>query len=104
VAREKAFEAKAQQAQEQAAAGRQQLQRNQQYIQKQIGDKLNPIYTQVMQKRGANVLVEIGQTLASGAALDVTNDVVAGLNAALPTVQTIAPAAPAKPQTQPQGR
>ena len=39
-ARVKAFETKAQQDQEQAAAGRQQLQRNQQYIQKQIADKL----------------------------------------------------------------
>ena len=104
-ARAKAFDTKYQQAQEQAASGRQQLQRNQQYIQKQIGDKLNGVYTQVMQKRGANMLVEIGQTLASGAALDVTNDVLVALNAVLPSVQTIAPAAPARPQPkQPQGR
>ncbi|MFL6727368.1 MAG: OmpH family outer membrane protein [Sphingomicrobium sp.] len=103
-ARAKAFETKYQQAQEQAANGRQQIQRNQQYIQKQISDKLGPIYTQVMQRRGANILVEIGQTLASGAALDVTNDVITSLNTALPTIQTIAPAAPARPQNQPQGR
>jgi Skp family chaperone for outer membrane proteins len=60
-------------------------------VQKQIVDKLNPIYGQVMQRRGANVLVEQGTTLASGSALDVTNDVLAALNAALPTIQTTAP-------------
>ncbi len=58
-----------------------------------------------MQKRGANMLVEIGQTLASGASLDVTNDVVTALNAALPAIQTTAPAAAQqRPQNQPQGR
>ena len=82
----------------------QQIQANQQYVQKQVADKLGPIYTQVMQRRGANVMVEIGQTLASGATLDVTNDVLTALNAALPTVATTAPAQAARPQTQPQGR
>lgn len=101
-ARVKAFQTKAQQAQEQATAGREQLQRNQQYIQKQIADKLAPIYSQVMQRRGANILLEQGSTLASATAIDVTNDVLAALNAALPTIQTTAPAAPAA--KQPQGR
>jgi hypothetical protein len=50
------------------------------------------------------MMVEIGQTLASGATLDVTNDVLAALNTAMPTVSTTAPAAPARPQSQPQGR
>ena len=57
-----------------------------------------------MQKRGANVMVEIGQTLASGASLDVTNDVLTALNAALPSIQTTAPAAPVTRTNQPQGR
>jgi hypothetical protein len=48
------------------------------------------------------MLVEIGQTLASGATLDVSNDVLTALNAALPSIATTAPA-PAR-QTQPQGR
>ena len=54
-----------------------------------------------MQKRGANLMVEVGNTLATSANLDVTNDVLASLNAALPTVQMTAPAAA---QQQPQGR
>jgi len=88
----------------QAAAelGRQQtqIQRNQAYISQQIGAKLGPIYQSVMQRRGANVMLEVGSTLATGAALDVTNDVLAGLNAALPSVATTAPAAPAQPQSR----
>jgi Skp family chaperone for outer membrane proteins len=101
-ARIKSFQAKAQQAQEEVERGRAQLQANQAYIQKQIGDKLGPIYSQVMQRRGANVLVEQRATLASGAALDVSNDVITALNSALPSVSTTAPA-PAR-TNQPQGR
>lgn len=101
--RAQAWEAKRQQAAQELARGEQQIQANNQYVQKQISDKLSPIYTQVMQRRGANMLLEIGQTLASGATLDVTNDVLTALNTAMPTVQTTAPAQ-ARPQQQPQGR
>ena len=97
--RVQAFQAKEQQAAQELQTQQQQVQRNQQYIQKQISDKLGPIYTQVMQRRGANMMVEIGQTLASGATLDVTNDVVTALNASLPSIQTTAPAQ-ARPATQ----
>ena len=103
-ARIKAFQTKQQQAEQELATQQQQIARNQQYVQKQVADKLGPIYTQVMQKRGANIMVEIGQTLASGATLDVTNDVLAALNTALPTIQTTAPAAAAARPAQPQGR
>lgn len=98
-ARAKAFQNKYQQAQEEAARGRQQLEANQAYIRKQIQDKLNPIFQQVMQRRGANLLVETGTTLAASRNVDVTNDVIAALNTALPTIVTTAPA-----QQQPQGR
>jgi outer membrane protein len=101
-ARVGAFENKRQSAAATYQRGQEQLQRDQQYIQKQIGDKLGPIYTQVMQKRGANVLLEVGSTLATSQSVDVTADVTAGLNAALPTIVTTAPAAPA--QQKPQGR
>jgi len=91
-ARVKAFQTKQQQAQETATRGRQQIQRNQAYISQQISAKMGPIYQQVMTRRGANLMIEAGSTLAAGASLDVTNDVLAGLNAALPSVQTTAPA------------
>ena len=101
-ARAKAWEAKRQSAAQEMARAQDQAQRDQAYIQKQIGDKLGPIYTQVMQKRGANVLLEVGSTLATSQSVEVTADVLAGLNAALPTIATTAPAAPA--QQKPQGR
>lgn len=98
-ARVQSFQTKQQQAAQELSAQQQQIQRNQQYIQKQIQAKLGPIYQQVMVRRGANVMVEVGSTLATAHNVDVTNDVLASLNASLPTIATTAPAAPA-----PQGR
>lgn len=98
-ARVKAFQAKAQTSEQELAGQQAQIQRNQQYIQKQIQDKLSPIYQQVMQHRGANLLVEVGTTLATSQNVDVTNDVLASLNTSLPSLATTAPA-----QSTPQGR
>jgi Skp family chaperone for outer membrane proteins len=95
----KSFQAKAQQDEQELASQQQQIQANQQYIQKQIADKLGPIYQQVMTRRGANLLVEVGATLATSQNVDVTNDVLAALNASLPSIATTAPA-----QQKPQGR
>jgi outer membrane protein len=102
-ARAKSWETKRQQAAQELAAQQEQIQRNQQYIQKQIQDKLAPIYQQVMQRRGANLLVEVGSTLATAQNVDVTNDVLAALNSALPSISTTAPAQQQQRQ-QPQGR
>ena len=97
--RVQAFQNKQQQAAQELSTQQRQIQANQAYIQKQIQDKLNPIYQQVMTRRGANLLVEVGTTLATAQNVDVTNDVLAALNAALPTLVTTAPTPPA-----PQGR
>lgn len=95
------FQAKQQQGAQELQRQQQQIQRNQQYVQKQIADKLGPIYTQVMQRRGANIMIEQGATLAIANSVNVTADVIAALNVAMPTIQTTAPAAPT---TSPQGR
>jgi outer membrane protein len=87
------FQTKLQQAQDEAQRAQQQLQLNQQYILKQIDDKLNPIFSQVMQRRGANLLVSQNATLATATSVDVTNDVLAALNTALPSISATAPAA-----------
>ncbi|MCL6730499.1 OmpH family outer membrane protein [Sphingomonas hankyongi] len=100
-ARVRAFEQKRQQGAQEISRQQQQIQRNQQYIQQQIATKLGPIYQQVMQRRSATVLLETGSTLASSASIDVTNDVLAGLNTALPTIATTAPA---QAQQTPPGR
>ena len=97
-ARITAFNTKRQQGAQELQRQQEQFQRNTNYISQQIRTKLGPIYQQVMQRRGANIMVELDTTLASGAALDVTNDVLAGLNAALPSVATVAPAQAQTPQ------
>ncbi len=104
-ARIKTFQARQAQGSEELQNQEAQIKRNQQYVQRQIAEKLGPIYSQVMQRRGANVMVEVGSTLATGASLDVTNDIVAALNTALPTLATVAPAQAAQPRpARPQGR
>ena len=75
----------------------QQIQRNQQYIQQQIDTKLGPVIDQVMQRRGANLVIEASASLKASPGLDVTADVLAGLNAALPSLVTTAPAGATPP-------
>lgn len=99
--RVKAFQTKQQQGATELQRQEQQIQRNQAYIQKQVADKLGPIYQQVMQRRGANVMMETGSTLATTTTVDVTNDVLTALNTALPSIQTTAPA---QQQQTPQSR
>jgi Skp family chaperone for outer membrane proteins len=98
-ARAKAYQTKLQQAQDEIGRQEEQIRRNTAYIQKQILDKLGPIYQQVMTRRGANIMLETGATLATSSSIDATNDVLAALNTALPTLATTAPA-----QSAPKGR
>ena len=98
-ARYKAFQEKQQSGAAELQRQAQQIQRNEAYVSQQIQSKLNTVYAPVMQRRGANLLVDVRATLATTPAVDVTNDVLAALNAALPSVATTAPA-----QQQPQGR
>jgi len=95
------WQTKQQSAAQELQRSQQQIQRNQQYIQQQIAQKLGPIYQQVMQRRGANVMLERGSTLATASALDVTNEVLSALNTSMPTIATTAPA---ETQTTPQSR
>jgi Skp family chaperone for outer membrane proteins len=103
-ARIKAFQTKQQAGATEIQYSQQRIHNNQRYIQKQIQDKLGPIYSQVMQRRGATVMVEVGATLATAASLDVTADVLTALNAALPSLSVNAPAAPAASTTRNEGR
>jgi Skp family chaperone for outer membrane proteins len=100
-ARIKAFQTREQSAANELQTQQQQIERNQAYIRQQIATKLGPIFQQVMTRRGANVMLESGSTLATATSVDVTNDVLAGLNGSLTTISTTAPA---QAQTQPQGR
>jgi outer membrane protein len=96
-ARVRAFQAKQDAANQELGRQEQQIQRNRQYVLQQISTRLGPVIDQVMQRRGANLVIDAAASLKSAPGLDVTNDVLAGLNAALPSVATTAPAAPATP-------
>ena len=100
-----------------AAQELQTLQQNFESTRVHVGAQLNralePIYSQVMTARGANLIISSDARLGNAPALDVTNDVLAQLNRALPAVSITpmpqqAPAAqPTQPQPQqprPQGR
>jgi outer membrane protein len=92
-------------AQQEVARLEQNIQSTQQNVLRQINVRLNPVITQVMTARGANVAVDTNATLARSNTLDVTNDVLTALNAALPSVSvTPLPQAAQPAQPQPQGR
>lgn len=90
-----ALQTKQTQANQQLQQRQEQFQRNRAYVSQQINQKIDPIITAVMQQKGANLALDAGATLAAGASLDVTNEVLAQLNSQLPSVSATAPAAPA---------
>lgn len=95
-----ALQTKQNQANQQIQQREQAFQRNRAYVAQQIGAKLEPIFTQVMQAHGANLAVDSQATLAAASSLDVTNEVMTQLNAQLPSVSTTAPPAPAQPASR----
>ncbi|HEX8643412.1 MAG TPA: OmpH family outer membrane protein [Allosphingosinicella sp.] len=96
------LQARAQRLEQQRSAAQQELGRMEQNLRstqanviQQINARLNPIITQVMTQRGANLAVDVSATLAHSGALNVTDQVLQLLNAQLPSVN-VAPL----PQTQ----
>jgi Skp family chaperone for outer membrane proteins len=102
-ARVQGLDARQQQANQEIQRIEQNLQSTRANVSRQIFDRLNPIISQTMTTHGANLAVDVNQTLAHAPALNVTNEVLAALNTALPSVSvTPMPQAPAA--QQPQGR
>ena len=85
-ARVRAFQQREQQANQELQTGQQRIQSTQANVLRQINERLGPIITQTMTARGANIVVDKDQTLANGAGTDITADVLARLNSALPSV------------------
>jgi|GEM_PF-5375177 len=101
-ARATAFERKQQDAQRQLQTREQTFERNRAHVLQQIGAKLEPAVAGVLTRRGATVMLDAASVVRFAPSVDVTNDVVAALNASLTTISTTAPAQ-ARPAT-PQGR
>ena len=103
--RVKAFQQREQTANQELARSQQNLQSIQANILRQINAQLNPAVNQVMTARGANLAVDVDATLAHSGAINVTNDVLAALNRALPSVSlTPLPQQQQQQAQQPQGR
>jgi Skp family chaperone for outer membrane proteins len=95
------FTARKTQAEQEVQKREQDFQAARQYVLKQINDAAQPIITTVMRERGASIALAQGATLQNTAALDVTTDIIARLDKALPRVSTTPPAAPAAPAPAP---
>ena len=103
--RVKAFQQKQDQANQELQRGQQNIQSIQANVVRQINERLQPVINQVMTQKGANVAVDEGSTLAHSQATDATNEVLAALNTALPSVSLTPLPQQQQPQQQtPQGR
>lgn len=100
-ARVTAFQTKQEQANQELGRSEQNIKSIQANVLRQINARLNPAINQVMTARGANIAVDVGDTLGHSQTVDVTTAVLAALNRALPSV-TLTPL-PAQ-QGQPAGR
>jgi outer membrane protein len=100
-ARAEAFQKKQEDANQELARSQQNLQSIQANIVRQINARLNPVINQVMAARGANIALDVDATLAHSQTVNVTAEVLAGLNRALPSV-SLTPLP--QQQQQPQGR
>ena len=103
-ARIKAFQDKETAANRELQQGQQRLQSTQANVLRQINERLNPIINQAMTARGANVALDVDATLAHGQTVDITADVLARLNSALPSVSVTPLPQQQQQQQQPQGR
>jgi outer membrane protein len=101
--RVKAFEQRQDAANQELAKGQQNIQSIQANVVRQINEKLRPAINTVMTQKGANIAVDVGSTLAHGTGTDITNEVLAALNTALPAV-SLTPLPQQQTQQTPQGR
>ena len=101
--RVKAFQQRQDQANQELARSQQNVQSIQANVLRQINEKLQPVITQVMTQKGANLAVDVDATLAHGQGVNVTNDVLAALNQQLPSI-SVTPLPQQQPQQTPQGR
>jgi outer membrane protein len=117
-ARLQAYQAAQQNADREISAGRERLQRNVNFVEQQIGQRIRPAITTVMQQRGASIVFDRRSMIDASPALDITPAVLAivnqntaplGTEAPAPAPAAAAPGAPAPTappanRPRPQGR
>jgi outer membrane protein len=90
-----ALQTREQSANQQVQQRLQTLQATRNNVLSQINTKLGPIFNSVLSTRKGTVMVDLNSTLASAPAVDVTPDVLAQLNAQLPSISVTPPPAAA---------
>ena len=98
-----ALETRQNQANQQLAQRENTLRSTQAHVNQQIGTRLSPIINQIMQQRGATIVIDRAAALAVSPNLDITNDVLAALNQQLPRV-IVTPLPQQQQPQQPTGR
>ena len=101
--RAEAFQKKQNDATQELQRGQTNIQSIQANVVRQINARLNPAINQVMTAKGANVAVDVNATLAHSQGINATNEVLAALNATLPSV-SVTPLPQQQQPATPQGR
>jgi outer membrane protein len=98
------FQAKERGAQQEISGSQRQLQSTATNVQQQIGSRLIQVVEQIRARRGASIAIAKDSTLANDSTIDVTTEVLAALNQALPSVSVTPLPQQQQQQQQPQGR
>lgn len=99
-ARIQTFQTLQQNADQEIAAGRERIQRNLAFVRQQIGQRLRPALTTVMQQRGATLVLDRGGVLDASPTLDITAAVLAIVNQNSAPLNVNAPAPAQQPAAQ----
>jgi len=98
------FQQRQEQAQQELGRMEQNIQSIRANVVRQIDERMRPAINQVMTQRGANIALDVEATLAHAQGTNVTDAVLAALNAALPSVSVTPLPQQQQQQQQPQGR
>jgi Skp family chaperone for outer membrane proteins len=108
-ARIQAYQTMRQNAEREVGEGRERIQRNVGFVRQQIGQRIQPAVTTVMQQRGATLVLDRGSVITASPALDITPAVLAIVNQNTAPLNVNAPppaqqpgAQPPRPAAQPQ--
>lgn len=97
-AKQRELQQKAQKADQELATLRTDFQRTAAYVESQILEGSKPVINQIIQERGATLVLNRDAVVFANPAIDITGDVIARMQKSLPTVSTTPPA----PQQQAQ--
>ena len=99
-ARIQTFQTNSQAAERELGQAQNTIRRNQQHVVNQIIERMNPLIQQVTRERGANIAIDLGATLATNPAINVTDAVLALMNQNTTPFSVVAPPPAQQPAAQ----